>query len=69
VKLADDPAAMLWAAVVITASTVPLGDSTFNCAVTPCDAVPELTTEVVTWTVAAAAVGDGVVTYVAYWSM
>jgi hypothetical protein len=66
VKLADAPAAMLWAAAETGASAVPVASLTMPCTLTRAEAVPELTTEVETWTVADVAVGEGVWTNVAY---
>ena len=66
VKLADPAAAMVWAGVRTGASAVPLGSLTTPDRITLAAAGPLLTTIVVTWTVAALAVGVGVVTKVAY---
>jgi len=65
-KLADAPAAIFCAAALTGASAVPLASLTMPCRLTLCDDVPELTTEVVTLTVADAVVGAGVLTYVAH---
>jgi hypothetical protein len=66
VKLADAPAAMVWAAAETGASAVPAASLTMPCTLTLAEAAPELTTEVETWTVADVVVGAGVCTYVAY---
>ncbi len=51
---------MVWAAAETGASAVPLASLTVPCTLTLCDDVPELTTDVVTLTVADAVVGVGV---------